>query len=75
MALINILEKYCGLQHAYEKYRFEVKHPVFTFILKSRFIKSYFYIKIIICVKQIRFHEKKPTFVKDFGTTDEFSAK
>ena len=28
MSLINILEKYCGLQHAYEKYRFEVKHPV-----------------------------------------------
>ena len=28
MSLINILEKYCGLQHASEKYAFEVKHPV-----------------------------------------------
>ena len=28
MLLINILEKDCGLQHATEKYGFEVKHPV-----------------------------------------------
>ena len=28
MSLINILEKYYGLQHASEKYGFEVKHPV-----------------------------------------------
>ena len=28
MSLINILEKDCGLQHASEKYGFEVKHPV-----------------------------------------------
>ena len=28
MSLINILEKDCDLQHASEKYGFEVKHPV-----------------------------------------------